>query len=651
MTALPIPFRASKGVTLSEGGTRLVNCYAEQRTEDSKGPFSLVPVPGLTVFGSEISGKCRGMIYLVDEERLYGVNGFYLYEIASDGTKTNKGLVAGTGKIWMARNDRTIPQMVVVSERQVKVLQANKNLALQSETLDNAYWVKTGTTVTINETNAPTGALTADRITESSATSEHYIGSGSITVEAGTIYTASAYFKRTTTSPRNYAYLRVRLAGGSKIAVMVYLVDGTVTDVAGNPIGSQAVLSNNGFWRVSFSFETKTNESCEVHLGLLGGSVYSAVSYLGDNTSRVWAWGAQLEPGDEASAYLPTVAAAVERDLEGEVYFDAMRPDGVVQIGGYFIFWLASGRIYASDLLSTEINALNFATAEASPDGITFCHVLGRNLFIVGPSVTEVWAIDGTSDFPMAPLGSATLQIGSEAAGSAQDFDDGFAFVGNDNQVHVIKGFGDQVISTPEVSRLIEGEADKSAIIGYTWRRGENEFYGLHGTGWTMEFNARTGFWHHRETYNRDQFMGAYHASAHGLEIWGDIETGNHYTASNSVYADLGSTLKWQFETQISHAFPSGISFNRLDMDAEVGDGISSTDDGVVMLDWSDDEGRSWKGSRVLSLGVQGAYNTRIRANRLGTSKSKGRKFRVTITDAVVRAINLVDVNAEAVDL
>lgn len=645
----PVPLRTAKGAFRIQGEPVVVNAYSEEAGGDQRAEAVLVACPGMAAFGSAVSGPCRGMLSLLDDNRLYVVNGFYFYEIGSDGTKTRKGLVPGTGRLWMARNDRPIPQIVIVGEQQVKVLEANKNLVLRSEAFDNAYWTKTNASVTANDATAPDGELTADRLQEDNTTGEHVAASASIAIARKTVYTASGHFKLAATSGRSHAYLRVTFGSSAQVGVVVKLSDGTLTTAVGEPLGAKAELVENGFFRVSFAFDSKTNTTLQLEAGLLAGSTY-APSYAGDNTSRAHVWGFQLEPGDTASDYLATTSAQVERDLEGRVYFSDLQPEGVEHIGGYFIFWRGDGRIYASDLLSTEIDELNFATAEASPDGITFCKALGKILYIVGPDTTELWTISTGSGFPLVPLASATLEIGSQAAGTVKRLGDGFAFVGKDSQVYLVKGSGHTTISTPYVSRLIEG-TDHDDLSALTWTRAGNEFYTLQGDGWTVEYNATTGLWHTRYSGADRQWIAGHAAEAFGETIVGHRVTGDYYTLEPDLFTEAGEEMLWGFDTPVIHAAPDGLEFQRIDLVTETGDGISGATPGYLMLSWSDDNGRSWRGNRQISLGREGEYNKTVTARDLGPTGPKGRMYRVRISDAVTRSVIDMAIDAKAVKL
>lgn len=49
----------------------------------------------------------------------------------------------------------------------------------------------------------------------------------------------------------------------------------------------------------------------------------------------------------------------------------------------------------------------------------------------------------------------------------------------------------------------------------------------------------------------------------------------------------------------------------------------------ALMLSWSNDGGRSWVGNRQYSIGEEGYYRKRVKANRLGTAGIQGRVYKV----------------------
>lgn len=67
--------------------------------------------------------------------------------------------------------------------------------------------------------------------------------------------------------------------------------------------------------------------------------------------------------------------------------------------------------------------------------------------------------------------------------------------------------------------------------------------------------------------------------------------------------------------------------------------------DPVLIVDWSDDHGRTWSNGRELSMGKIGEYGVRLKTERLGSSRN--RVYRVTISDPVKRVILAAELRAD----
>jgi len=67
--------------------------------------------------------------------------------------------------------------------------------------------------------------------------------------------------------------------------------------------------------------------------------------------------------------------------------------------------------------------------------------------------------------------------------------------------------------------------------------------------------------------------------------------------------------------------------------------------DPQILLDWSDDHGRTWSNQLSASMGKVGEYTKRVKWFRLG--QSRDRIFRITISDPVKRVIISGHIEAE----
>ena len=151
---------------------------------------------------------------------------------------------------------------------------------------------------------------------------------------------------------------------------------------------------------------------------------------------------------------------------------DMGAPNSVCAMDGFFVFTVSDGKVWASDNNSVTIQALSFGTAENKPDGLIRGVPWAGQLFLFGPSTTEVWANAGTIPFPfqrsvVIPRGLAGPYC---VAGFEDNFSRALVWVADDNTVVRLNGYLPEKISPPDLDGLIEREpADASGRSGH-WR-------------------------------------------------------------------------------------------------------------------------------------------------------------------------------------
>jgi hypothetical protein len=177
---------------------------------------------------------------------------------------------------------------------------APNNLVTNSQDFEASAWSKNAVTVTANTTTAPDGTSTADTITES-ATNDVHVAFQSNTLSALTTHVMSVYVQAGT---RSFAMLRVGGGGFSTgPAIKASLTGaGTTTTLEGPVVSSAITAVGSGWYRVSMTFvSTATTAGYTPQVGPHNNG--NAVTYLGDGTSGILIWGAQLELGTAATDY------------------------------------------------------------------------------------------------------------------------------------------------------------------------------------------------------------------------------------------------------------------------------------------------------------------------------------------------------------
>jgi hypothetical protein len=332
---------------------------------------------------------------------------------------------------------------------------------------------------------------------------------------------------------------------------------------------------------------------------------------------------------------------------------------GAVTVGyldGYFVFNEPdSQKVWVTQLFDGgQIDPLDFASAEGSPDGLVAIMINHREAWMFGTDSVEVWYDAGLADFPLARIQGAFNEIGCVAAFSVAKLDNGLFWLATDARgqgiVYRANGYAGTRVSTHAVEYAIAQYGNISDAIAYTYQQEGHAFYVLifPSAGATWVFDVATQAWHERAGWDNGVF--ARHRSNcqcnfGGNIIVGDFENGNIYTFDLDVYADNSGIQKW---LRSWRAIPTGqntlkrTSQHNLQLDCEAGVGLNDGqgNDPQVMLRWSDDGGHTWSNEYWQSIGKIGQYFKRVIWRRLGmTLKLRDRVYEVSGTDPVKIAI------------
>ena len=190
---------------------------------------------------------------------------------------------------------------------------------------------------------------------------------------------------------------------------------------------------------------------------------------------------------------------------------------GAVTVGyidGYFVFNEPnSQKFWVTSLLEgTQVDPLDFASAEGSPDGLVALIVDHREVWLFGTTSVEVWYDAGTADFPLQRIQGAFNEIGCAAAYSVAKLDNGLFWLGADARgrgiVYRANGYSGQRVSTHAVEWQIQQYGNLSDAIGYTYQQDGHSFYVLvfPSANTTWVYDVATQAWHERAGWDNGQF-------------------------------------------------------------------------------------------------------------------------------------------------
>jgi len=187
------------------------------------------------------------------------------------------------------------------------------NLITQSELFDNAYWTKSGATVTSGfsapSVDSPLGAF---KLVEDTSNGKHSIFTPTITsITPSTEITNSVFVKSSGSS----------LFAIRDLAIGNYAVFNlnTQTVVDSTDISNKIQYLNNGWYKVSSTILSSGTGTTRAQFLILDDSYTSGnpnVNYQGDGTSGVYIFGAQLEQKSYATSYIKTSGSQITRLAE-----------------------------------------------------------------------------------------------------------------------------------------------------------------------------------------------------------------------------------------------------------------------------------------------------------------------------------------------
>ena len=213
---------------------------------------------------------------------------------ASIGTRVNKdGLIETMGQD-IARIDYTD------SADGVLLLEpSSTNLVTYSEAFDNAYWTKSGVSVTSGFIS-PDGTSNAFKLVEDTSNAKHRVFTNAI----GTSRAFSFFAKA---DGRTW----VSVLSNNGNSSFFDIGNGVVGTVAGGSIGKIEPIGNNGWYRCTLY---NSHGTFGAYVGLAKSD--NLETYIGDGTSGALIYGAQLEALSYATSYIPTSGSTVTRAAE-----------------------------------------------------------------------------------------------------------------------------------------------------------------------------------------------------------------------------------------------------------------------------------------------------------------------------------------------
>ena len=391
-----------------------------------------------------------------------------------------------------------------------------------------------------------------------------------------------------------------------------------------------------------------TNDATPVATQLGGQIAGSGVVSLADN-------GTQIMMVDGTNGFTYSVADGF--DLVTDADFNAAKT--TAHMDGFFLFDEdGTARVFRSDSLDgTSYSALAFATKESKSDFVQAVVNVKQVLYVLGEKSSELWANSGAANFPFQRLPGGTIDRGILAPHARAQEDQALFLLGDDRVAYRMSGVQLQRISTHAIEQAWQKYTAVSDAFGlaYTWNG--HKFAVLTfptqeaalGSSTSWSFDIAAGHLpHERLSYDASgnplgRWRGNCAIEAYGKVLIGDAFSGKIGYLDPTVHTEFGDPMHVSMTSPPYHAGDKALFHSDLTIDMEAGVGLSSGQgsDPQIMLDISDDGGRTFGPMQPwAAMGAMGAYKTWVRWQRLGRTERGGtRVYRVTISDPVKRTI------------
>jgi hypothetical protein len=365
-----------------------------------------------------------------------------------------------------------------------------------------------------------------------------------------------------------------------------------------------------------FGVSNGTLYEATTSLGVIAGSGF--VSMAGNEIGLMVTAGSSLYYWN--GTVLATVSfpdsASVSHVFTGGSRFWAIRAD--------------TGKLYWTDSLEADVEALDFATAESLPDKLLQGLWIDGQPILFGAESVEFWQQTGSSTLPITPLKHLVWEVGIKATGCAVNIMDTFACVTSEN--NVVLQSEKNIISNAGLQARIEASTNVSL---FTFLLDGVEFLALRLDAETQVFNPRTGMWSEFESYGETNWVpqcfasGVFGSSLDGKTLeWGTAHA-DIVTAGNP-----SGVLERRFRGGFA-INGGGINIANVQLRCNVGQTPYLTGDytePTVEMRLSRDAGQTWGNWRGVSLGSQGSYRTKVQWRACGMASQPAflAEFRVT---------------------
>ncbi len=290
-----------------------------------------------------------------------------------------------------------------------------------------------------------------------------------------------------------------------------------------------------------------------------------------------------------------------------------------------------------------SVESKNIALAESNPDDTEAVFAHRQTVYVFCEESIEPWYNSGAGNPPYDRISGSLQEVGTLSPNSVAGSKDFVYFLGNDLIPYRIYGLATQSIGNPAIGNAIRGYSATSDAFGLTFTFDNLDFYlmSFPSGNETWLFNEQSGSWTNI-SFGVDgaQHLISSHEFVYGKHLVTDRRNGNVYELDFDTFTDNGDVIQRQRDTDKINGRTFGqpghrVFMSRLELMLETGVGLLSGQgqDPKIIMQYSDDGGRSWSNERWQQVGNLGRYSTKV--EWFGMGWFYDRIFRFKMSDPV----------------
>ncbi len=352
-----------------------------------------------------------------------------------------------------------------------------------------------------------------------------------------------------------------------------------------------------------------------------------------------------------AAGYVLTLATNAYAAITDDAFYGA---DRVAYFDGYILLQRpGTQQLYYSGLHdAATYDGLDFASDEASPDPIIALEVQRRELLVLGTRSGQLWFDSGDLNNPFQPIAGTSFTYGCAAAHSLRTLGGQFYWLATDQDgaraVMTLKGYEPERISTPAIEYALHGYTSVADAIGWTMQLEGHSWYVLNfpSGNATWAFDTASKLWFALADLDPStglfmRYRVDHHCYAFQKHLVAGANDGRVYVSDLDTFTNAGDPLVRERTSPFIQNDRRLLYHALVEVDLQSGVGLDAGaepgSDPEAMLTWSDDGCRTFSHEHWVSIGALGQYLTRAVWRRLG--RSRQRVYRLRISDPVRVAI------------